>query len=148
MGGDVIEREIFIRAGIDHVWSLVSKTGFWVGDEPRFDLAAREGETVIIEAAGHGHFPVLVARLEPPRYAAYRWASAHPGAAPTATNSTLVEFTLIEQGEGVLVRLRESGFATMAGAADFRAARRAENVAGWATQLAHLRRAAEGVPVG
>jgi uncharacterized protein YndB with AHSA1/START domain len=144
---DAIEREIFIRADIDRVWSLVSKAGFWVGDDLHFDADAREGETVVIDAGTHGRFPVRVDRFESPRYAAYRWASGFPGAEPTVANSTLVEFTLVEQDGGVLLRVKESGFATLAGAPAFRDARRDDNVAGWAAQLERLRRAAEGAPV-
>lgn len=144
MADDAIEREIFIRSGIDHVWSLISKTGFWVGDDLRFDVDAKEGETVVIDAATYGQFPVRVERLEPPRYAAYRWASGCPGADPTETNSTLVEFTLVEQDSGVLLRLKESGFATWAAPEAFRAAERDNNVAGWAAQLERLRQVGEG----
>ncbi len=143
---DAIEREVFIRAGIDRIWSLVAKTGFWVGDELRFDTEAVEGDTVVMDAGAHGRFPVRVERLEPPRYAAYRWASAFPGADPTAANSTLVEITLAEQDGGVLLRLRESGFAGLAGTVAFRDARRADNVAGWTEQLERLRGVGEGVP--
>jgi uncharacterized protein YndB with AHSA1/START domain len=144
---DRIEREIFVRAGIDHVWSLISKAGFWIGDELRFDVEATPGATAVIDAGRHGRFPVRTVRLEPPRYAAYRWASAFPGAEPTPANSTLIEFTLLEQADGVTLRVVESGFARLAGTPDFRAARRRDNVAGWATQLARLRVAGERAPV-
>jgi uncharacterized protein YndB with AHSA1/START domain len=145
MTSDAIEREIFIQAGIDHVWSLVSSAGFWVGEDLHFDAEAVEGDTVMIDTAAYGRFPVRVERLEPPRYAAYRWASGFPGADLTAENSTLVEFTLVEQDGGAMVRLRESGFASLAGAQDFRDSKRADNVAGWAAQLEQLRLAAESI---
>lgn len=141
-GDDVIEREIFIEAGVDHVWSLVSRVGFWVGEELHFDGRAGEGETAVVDAGKYGSFPVSVERLEPPRYAAYRWASGFPGDAPTAGNSTLVEFTLFELRGGVLLRLRESGFATLEGGHDFRAARLADNAGGWDGQLAALQQVA------
>lgn len=144
---NTIEREIFIEASADHVWSLVAKTGFWVGEDLHFDLDAAEGETVVVDTVKFGSFPVRVDRLEPPRYAAYRWASAYPGAGITEDNSTLVEFTIDEQDGGVMLRVKESGFATLAGTRDFRDARREENVQGWAAQLEALREAAEGVPV-
>lgn len=147
MTANTIEREIFIRAGIDHVWSLIAKTGFWVGEELHFDLDAAEGETVVVDTDKYGSFPVRVDRLEPPRYAAYRWASAYPGAGLTDDNSTLVEFTLDEQDDGVMLRVKESGFATLAGTVDFRNARREDNVQGWAAQLEALRKVAEGVTV-
>lgn len=144
---NTIEREIFIKAGVDHVWSLVAKTGFWVGEDLHFDLEAAEGETVVVDTDKYGSFPVRVDRLEPPRYAAYRWASAYPGAGLTEENSTLVEFTLETQDDGVMLRVKESGFATLAGEPDFRAARHADNVQGWAAQLERLRAVAEGVAV-
>lgn len=147
MVADAIEREIFIRAGIDHVWSLVCKAGFWVGDDLHFDAEAREGEAVVIDTVKYGQFPVVVDRLEPPRYAAYRWASAYPGDDPADGNSTLVEFTLVEQHDGVLVQVKESGFASLNGALDFRADQRENNVAGWELQLGRLRDVAEGAGV-
>jgi uncharacterized protein YndB with AHSA1/START domain len=143
---NAIEREIFIGTDIDSVWSLVSKAGFWVGDALHFDTDASEGETVTIETEQYGRFPVQVDRLDPPRYAAYRWASGYPNAELTDTNSTLVEFTLVEHNGGVLLHLRESGFANLDGSDDFRLARRTDNVGGWKLQLDRLRGVSEGVP--
>jgi uncharacterized protein YndB with AHSA1/START domain len=143
MSHDVIEREIFINAGIDHVWSLVSKTGFWVGEVVHFDNTAGEGETVVIETDKYGTYPVLVERLDPPSYAAYRWASGFPGEHPTSDNSTLVEFSLNEKDGGVLVRLKESGFASVTGGIK----KYEDNVEGWTYQLAALQSVAEGAPV-
>jgi uncharacterized protein YndB with AHSA1/START domain len=145
MTANAIEREIFIRAGIDHVWSLVSKAGFWIGDELRFDTDAAEGETATIDTEKYGSFPVQVDRLEAPRYAAYRWASAFPGAPPTSDNSTLVEFSLVEQDGGVVVRVKESGFASLSGGSEARAVAYDNNVAGWDQQFARLVRIAERV---
>lgn len=143
---DAIEREMYIDAGIEHVWSLVSKAGFWVGNEPHFDAVAGEGETVLIVTDAYGDFPVRVETLDPPRYAAYRWASGYPGAQLTEANSTLVEFTLVERDGGVLLQLRESGFATLGATLDFRAARHLDNTTGWESQLDRLRQIAERVP--
>lgn len=143
MTSDVIKQEIFIQADLGRVWSLVAKTGFWVGDGLHFESEAKEGETVVIDTPRYGRFPVQVERLDPPRYAAYRWASGAPGAAPTESSSTLVEFTLVERDGGVLLHLKESGFARLAGGQAFRD----DNLAGWAKQLERLRQAAAaGVP--
>ncbi len=146
MDRDRIEREVFIRAGIERVWSLGSRAGFWVGQELRFDAEAAEGETVVMDAGPRGRFPVRVERLEPPRYAAYRWASGFPGEDPAGNNATLVEFTLSEKDGGVVVRVVESGFAALRGTPGFRAARHEDNAAGWAMQMARLVAAAEGAP--
>jgi uncharacterized protein YndB with AHSA1/START domain len=122
----------------------VSKTGFWVGEQLRFDVEAREGDVTVFDAGRHGQIPVRVERLEPPRYAAYRWASAFPGEQPVAHNSTLVEFTLEEHAGGVRLRFRESGFAALASTPAARQAALDDNRGGWTAQLERLRAAAEG----
>lgn len=142
MTANTIEREIFIRAGIERVWSLVSKAGFWVGEELDFSYVVEEGGSVTVNVE-EGSFPVLVERLDAPRYAAYRWASGVAGVAPTAENSTLVEFSLTEQDGGVLLRLKESGFAEIPGGA----ANYEDNSFGWPKQLERLQQVAESVPV-
>lgn len=145
MTSNAIEREIFIQADIGHVWSLVSKVGFWIGDDLHFDVEAREGELATIDTATYGSFPVRVDRLEAPRYAAYRWASKFPGDLPTDDNSTLVEFRLVEQDGGVMVYLKESGFEALAGGDQVRESAYSDNVRGWELQLERLRDAAAGV---
>ena len=137
MVSDAIEQEVFIRAGIHHLWSLVSKAGFWIGQELHFDSVAGEGESTVVDVPTYGRILVSVVRLEPPRYVAYRCALENRDA-----ESTLVEFTLVERPGGVLLRLRESGFATFADAQE----RHDANVAGWTMQLDRLLRAAEGAP--
>lgn len=144
---DAIEREIFIHASIQRVWSLVSRVGFWVGDELHFDYQGDEGDLVVIETENYGSFPVLVERLAAPTYAAYRWASGYPGSAPVEGNSTLVEFTLHERDGGVLVQVRESGFAKLQVAEAVRQSLYADNVGGWAAQLQALARVGAEVPV-
>jgi uncharacterized protein YndB with AHSA1/START domain len=148
MANDAIEREIFIRAEIDRVWSLISKVGFWVGDDLHFETDANEGELVVVNTTRYGSFPVQVERLEAPRYAAYRWASGFPGANPTEANSTIVEFTLVEQDGGVVLRLRESGFAELASEPSMRDSIRDANVAGWSQQLDRLCDVVAGAVVG
>lgn len=58
MNDDAIEREVFINAGIEHVWSLVSKVGFWIGDELCFDTEAVEGELIAVDTGQYGSFPI------------------------------------------------------------------------------------------
>ena len=132
---DAIEREVFIRASIDPVWSLVSKAGFWVGDDLHFDIDARAGDLVVVETEAYGHFQVRVEELTPPRYAAYRWASAFPSLPLSDANSTLVEFTLLEREHGVLLKLRESGFANVIATHPAMASMVDANTTGWDRQL-------------
>ncbi len=140
---DVIERQIFIKASLDVVWNLVSHTGFWVGETLQFGHKAVEGEKVQMDSTKWGVFEVKVERLDPPRFAAYRWASGFPGQPLSETNTTLVEFTLTPELNGVTVQVRESGFASLDGSDDFRISQYNGNADGWKAQLDLLLTAAE-----
>jgi uncharacterized protein YndB with AHSA1/START domain len=135
---DTIEQSVVINAPIEKVWSFVSKTGWWAGPQVRFDLEANPGETIEREAGEYGFFPVRVETLDPPKYAAFRWASAYPKQVLTETNSTLVEFSLTTTDDGVLVAVKESGFASLEGDHPFIAEQFANNSEGWAMQLQAL----------
>ncbi|MFJ3900141.1 SRPBCC domain-containing protein [Streptomyces sp. NPDC090025] len=132
MTEDRIERDILIEAPLAHVWTLVAQPGFWVGEE--IDLpgtVAVEGETTTARNATYGDFPVRVVKTEPPSYLAYRWASAFPGEQPGDGNSTLIEFTLTEEGTGTRLKVVESGFATLAGGPELRGRALEDNTGGW-----------------
>jgi uncharacterized protein YndB with AHSA1/START domain len=143
MQADTIERTIVINAPIEKVWKYVSKTGWWAGPMVRFDIEPQEGETVERDAGEYGIFPVRVEKLDPPRYAAFRWASAYPGTSLSATNSTLVEFSLMTTGAGVQLSVKESGFATLEGDHPFIAEQFAGNTEGWKMQFEALVNAIE-----
>src|SRR5215813_14046888 len=115
MSEDRIEREVLIAAPLERVWSLVAEPGFWVADKAGLPgTVAREGELMVAHNAHHGDFPVRVEKVDPPRYLAYRWASAFPGAELSAENSFLVDVTLTTEGEMTRLRVVESGFAVLA----------------------------------
>jgi uncharacterized protein YndB with AHSA1/START domain len=140
---DSIEREIQINAPIDRVWSLVSKSGWWIGDELVWTFPAVVGEIVTISHEKYGNFDVLTEKLDPPRYAAYRWAAGFQDQKPTDLNTTLIEFTLAERDGGVVVKVKESGFSTLPGTDDFRMEQYKGNVEGWGIMLGLLKRDAE-----
>jgi uncharacterized protein YndB with AHSA1/START domain len=143
---DTIERSIMVSAPIEKVWKYVAKTGWWAGPAVRFDYDGKEGETVQRDAEQYGTFPVRVEKLDPPRYAAFRWASAYPGAALTATNSTLIEFSLKSTDSGVQLDVKESGFASLEGDHPFIAEQFAGNTEGWKMQFEALVNAIESDP--
>jgi uncharacterized protein YndB with AHSA1/START domain len=143
MVSDSIVRDIHIDAGIDRVWSLVSKSGWWIGDEPVWTNPAVVGEVVTIVHEKYGNFDVLTETLDPPRYAAYRWASAFRDQKPVDANTTLIEFTLTERDGGVVVSVKESGFSTLPGTDDFRTEQYKGNVEGWGIMLGFLKRDSE-----
>ncbi|MGP3978871.1 SRPBCC domain-containing protein [Streptomyces sp. 8N114] len=132
MSEDRIERETLIAAPLARVWSLVTRPGFWLGDQASLrDTAAEEGESMVVTHAEHGEFPVRVEKVEPRTYVAYRWTSAFPGEELRENNSTLVEFTLTQEGDQTRLRVVESGFATLAGSEELRSQNLKDHAAGW-----------------
>jgi len=145
--GDRIEREILIDAPIERVWSLVSEPGWWIGDgDPSSRVATREGDLVLVDYSPYGRFPVLPISAGPPHYASYR-GSEDPTQTPAQGTSTLVEFFLTEQGDGTLLRVVESGFASLYPSSEHRAAAVEDNVEGWEMQLGFAKRDAERASV-
>jgi len=144
MSEDRIERETLIDASLERVWSLVAEPGFWVGDEASVSgTVAVEGTSIVAKNAEYGDFPVRVEKVDPPKYLAYRWASAFPGAELRDDNSTLVEFTLTEEGGQVRLRVVESGFAALAGSEELRSKAVQDNSGGWPQVFDALRKRAE-----
>jgi uncharacterized protein YndB with AHSA1/START domain len=86
----------------------------------------------------HGSFPLRVEKVDPPHSVAYRWARP-AGAEPRAGNSTLIEFSLSEEGKGTRLRVVESGFAALEEAEEEKAKHFQENMQGWERELGELR---------
>jgi uncharacterized protein YndB with AHSA1/START domain len=144
MSEDRIERETLIAAPVERVWSLVAEPGFWVADKASLPgTVAREGESMVAKNSEYGDFPVRVEKVEPPTYLAYRWASAFPGEELRDDNSTLVEFTLTQEGDQTRLRVVESGFAALAGSEDLRSKAVNDNSGGWPQVLGELKTRAE-----
>jgi uncharacterized protein YndB with AHSA1/START domain len=156
MSMDRIEKQVVLRAPLERVWRAISDAdefGQWFG--VRFDgpFVAGESVTGVItpttvdedvarmqEAhAGKSDSWQIVA-IEPQRRLAFRW---HPyaveaGADYSQEPTTLVEFTLTETDEGVLLRIVESGFDKIP--AQRRAAAFEANSQGWAKQTQLVRK--------
>jgi uncharacterized protein YndB with AHSA1/START domain len=129
MSTDRIEKQVLLRAPLERVWQAISDAeqfGRWFG--VRFDgpfvpgasvTAAMTPTTVDDDVAkrqephaGHQSIWQIVA-VEPQRRFAYRW---HPFAIEPDLDydqepTTLVEFTLAETPDGVLLTIVESGCA-------------------------------------
>ena len=142
---DRIEKRVVLRAPRSRVWRALvdaDEFGTWFG--VRMHAPFREGATVRgqITHPGYEHvvMEVLVERIEPERYFAYRW---HPYAVDPKTDysnepTTLVEFRLEDSGEGTALTIVESGFDRVP------LARRAEafrmNEQGWTAQARNIER--------
>ncbi|MBK1784385.1 SRPBCC domain-containing protein [Prauserella sp. ASG 168] len=110
---DRVEREVVIDAPAERVWAALTAPEFWLGEADPTGFAITEGARVVGEHPGHGTLPHHFVRVEPQRYLAYRWANRFPSSEPGQDNSTLVEFTLVPEGDGTRLRMVESGFATL-----------------------------------
>lgn len=138
---DRIEQEILINAPLAQVWALVSEPGWWVPSTTTTPVDRTPGHQVVRESERWGRFPIEVVRVEPPTYAAFRWASQAPGAEITPADSTLVEFRLTPVGDAVRVNVVESGFGALP--EDVREQAWKDNTRGWQHELASLKERAE-----
>jgi len=142
---DRIEKKLVLRAPRSRVWRAITvaeEFGGWFGVKLEGPFA--EGATVHgkITHPGYEHMTMemLVERIEPERYFAYRW---HPYAIDAAVDyssepTTLVEFRLEEADSGTVLTIVESGFDRIP------LARRAEafrmNEGGWTQQTRNIER--------
>lgn len=142
---DRIEKRVVLRAPRSRVWRALTdqqEFGAWFGVNLEAPFA--EGATVRgkITHPGYEHvtLEVVVERIEPERYFAYRWVpyAVDPDVDYSREPKTLVEFRLEETGEGTILTIVESGFDRVP------TARRAEafrmNDGGWTEQARNIER--------
>jgi uncharacterized protein YndB with AHSA1/START domain len=139
---DAIEREITIAAPVERVWDLITRpehVGTWFGDAGA-EIDLRPGGEMTLRWEEYGTVHARIERLEPMTLFSYRWAPFQDpgGDEPVAGNSTLIEFTLSETGEGTRLRVVESGFSALNTTPERQQALRQGNVDGWAVELGHL----------
>ena len=129
---DSIVRETVVAAPVQRVWEVLTQAehvGRWFGaDEAEIDL--RPGGSFVMTWAEHGVGLARVERVEEPTLFSFRWA-LEPGLEPKPGEETLVEFTLVEKGDGTLLRVVESGFSKLDRPAEKQEWHRERNVDGW-----------------
>jgi uncharacterized protein YndB with AHSA1/START domain len=138
-GTDRIERSVTIGATPERVWQIVSEPGWWINGgtlRPHRIEDAGDGISVVHDEE-HGAFRIRTERLDPPRYAAFRWI----GQEDEKGAGTLTEFWVKDAAGGVTLRVVESGLENVPESE--REAYRRENITGWETELAAARTAAE-----
>ena len=156
MNSDRIEKEVTLRAPLGRVWRAISNAdefGRWFG--VRFDGPFVAGKSVTgvitptevddeVAAAQEPHAGKAsvwhIVAVEPQQRLAFRWHpyAVEPGADYDAEPTTLVEFTLTETADGVLLQIVESGFDKIQ--ADRRAAAFEANSGGWEAQTKLVRK--------
>lgn len=156
MSTDRIEKEVVLRAPLERVWRAISDAeefGRWFGvrfDGPFVPGAPVTGvitPTTVDDEVARAQQPHAgkadtwqIVAVEPKRRLAFRW---HPYAVESGTDysqepTTLVEFTLDETAEGVLLRIVESGFDSIP--VERRASAFEANSEGWAAQTELVRK--------
>jgi len=146
---DRIEKSIVLKAPVARVWQALTDahefgTWFRVKLESAFVEGRRVAGQITHPGYEHVRFDVLVERIEPQRYFAYRW---HPYAVDPKVDyskepTTRVEFTLESLGAGTRLVVVESGFDRIPAHRRDEALRM--NSEGWAGQLRNVQRHVDG----
>ena len=118
MAADRVERDVLIEAPIHVVWKVISEPEHivgWFSDKAQLDpRPGGDGVLTFNQMATNqpGSFQLRLEAVEPPHRLTYRWL--HPvNEEPRPGNSTLVEFTLSEEGTNTRLRVVETGIQLM-----------------------------------
>lgn len=144
MTQDRIESQIEINASADKVWGLISRPGWWINEGTVIDHPEeKRGELDVVRHPQYGEFPIRTVQLDPPRYAAFRWEPASGKERAAGEQSTLTEFWIEDRDGGVVLKVAESGFASL----DVDEAERRRiienNTEGWSFELEAARKYVE-----
>jgi uncharacterized protein YndB with AHSA1/START domain len=142
---DRIEKTVHLRAPRSRVWRAISDArqfGSWfrVNLEGDFKAGATIRGRILEPGYEHLTMEMLIERIEPEHRFAYRWHpyEVDPKVDYSQEPTTLVEFTLQEQGDETVLTIVESGFDRIP------LARRAEafrmNEGGWTEQARRIAR--------
>jgi uncharacterized protein YndB with AHSA1/START domain len=142
MEKDRIEREVLIEAPIDHVWDMLTKAehlGTWFADDGA-EVDLREGGAIELRWKEYGATRARIERIEPKRTLAFRWAPYKDpgGIEPEAGNSTRVEFTLDGDADRTVLKVVETGFASLDTDPEQRLRNFEGNTEGWERELGEL----------
>jgi len=137
--GHSIHRTVRVDAGRDAVWAALTepeKLAEWMGESATLS-ALEVGGTGVFGYEDFGDFPFRITALEPKSVFEYRW-SGEPADALDDNDSTVVRFTLDDDGTATLVTVVESGFDKVSGGTAHRRARLEQNRDGWNVELDEL----------
>lgn len=128
MTTDRIEKRILLRAPLKRVWRALSDSkefGTWFG--VKFDASFKPGALIRGKVVGtavdsevakaqkqywHVPFEITIERIQPEQLFSFRWHpyAIEPGVDYSNEPTTLIEFTLEEVPNGVMLTVIESGF--------------------------------------
>jgi uncharacterized protein YndB with AHSA1/START domain len=134
-----IEQEVVIDAPVEVVWRTITEPEQirqWFAD--RVELELEPGGRGLVGFEDQA-VPLVVEAVAPPTRFSFRWS--HPaGEEPAAGNSTLVEFTLVAEGERTRLRVVESGLELLAWPVGDKESFADEHRGGWAMFMDRLAR--------
>ncbi len=134
-----IEREVVIDAPVAVVWRTITEPEQirqWFADRVELEL---EPGTPGLMGFEDRAFPLVVEAVQPPTRFSFRWN--HPaGEKPAVGNSTLVEFTLVGEGERTRLRVVESGLELLGWPVGDKERFADEHRGGWAMYMDRLAR--------
>jgi len=137
---DTIEKQVLVKASRERVFAAISDPEQIVNWFPeKVEGAFKVGEDAVLDFGKNWRFRVRIVASDRPSYFAYRWAPhSEQGAEtePLKEPTTIVEFWLDDSPEGTVVRLKESGFASLP--AEVSAKQFEDNNGGWDTELGRL----------
>jgi uncharacterized protein YndB with AHSA1/START domain len=134
-----IEREVVIDAPVEVVWRTITEPEqirLWFAD--RVELELEPGGSGLMGFEDRA-LPLVVEAVEPPTRFSFRW-NQPAGEEPAAGNSTLVEFTLVGEGERTRLRVVESGLELLAWPVADKQHFADEHRGGWAMYMGRLTR--------
>ena len=137
--GHSIHRTVRVEVGRDAAWAALTEPELlaqWMGDSATL-TTLEVGGTGVLGYEDFGDFPFRITALEPKSVFEYRW-SGEPAEALDDNDSTVVRFTLEDDGDATLVTVVESGFNTISGGTAHRRARLEQNRDGRNVELDEL----------
>lgn len=137
-----VSRTVRLAAPRARVWAALTEPDLlsrWFGDAASLpDL--RPGGEGSLTWDDHGTFPLRVEACEPQSRFAFTWAS-RPGVPLAPDSSTTVDLRLVDDGDGTLLTVVETGFDALAGDA---LAALEDHRGGWTAELDELAALVEG----
>jgi uncharacterized protein YndB with AHSA1/START domain len=133
-----VTRTVRIDAPRSTVWAAITTPELisrWFGQRTEFDRI-EVGGSGTFSFDGYGDNPAVIVEYQPESAFGYRWGIRDEPIRDD--NSTLVRFTLDEEGDGTLLAVVETGFGLLAGGDDHRRTHLAEHREGWDAELDEL----------
>ena len=133
-----VTRTVRIDAPRSKVWAALTRPDLisqWFGQRTTFDRVD-VGGTGEFYFDGYGANPVVIVEHQPESAFGYRWGIRDEPIRDD--NSTLVRFTLDDEGDGTVLSVIETGFGGLAGGDEHRRSHLGEHREGWDHEIDEL----------